>query len=67
MRVLFFGLHVSMVRECEGTKVTTMLVWGTGDVEFLVQGMSVWVVHAVQVVGVCEMCMCLTRGDVRGD
>ena len=27
MRVLLFGLHVWMLRECEGEKVTAMLVW----------------------------------------
>ena len=28
MRVLLFGLHGCMLRECEGARVTTMLVWG---------------------------------------
>ena len=32
MHVLLFVLHVTMMRECEGTKVTAMLVWGTGEV-----------------------------------
>ena len=32
MRVLLFVLHVSMVSECEGARVTAMLVWGTGEV-----------------------------------
>ena len=28
MRVLLFVLHVCMLRECEGARVTEMLVWG---------------------------------------
>ena len=32
MRVLLFVLHVCMLRECEGAKVTAMLVWGTEEV-----------------------------------
>ena len=32
MRVLFFVLHVSMLRECKGAKVTAMLVWGMEEV-----------------------------------
>ena len=27
MRVLLFVLHVCMLRECEGARVTAMLVW----------------------------------------
>ena len=27
MRVLLFVLHVCIVRECEGARVTEMLVW----------------------------------------
>ena len=27
MRVLLFGLHVCMLRECEGSKVMDILVW----------------------------------------
>ena len=34
MGVPFFVLHVSMVREYEGTKVTAMMVRGTGEVWF---------------------------------
>ena len=30
MHVLLFVLHVCMLRECEGARVTAMLVWGTG-------------------------------------
>ena len=32
IRVLLFVLHVSMVTECEGARVTAMLVCGTGKV-----------------------------------
>ena len=32
IRLLLFVLHVSMVREYEGAKVTTMLLWGTEEV-----------------------------------
>ena len=31
MPVMSFVLHVSMMRECEGKRVTTMLVWVTGE------------------------------------
>ena len=32
MRVLLFVLDVCMLRECEGARVTAMIVWGTGEV-----------------------------------
>ena len=32
IRVLLFVLHVCMLRECEGTSVTAMLVWGIDEV-----------------------------------
>ena len=32
MRVLLFLLHVCMLRECEGARVTSMLVWGIDEV-----------------------------------
>ena len=32
MRVLLFLLHVWMLRECEGARVMTMLVWGMDEV-----------------------------------
>ena len=32
MRVLLFVLHVCMLRESEGVKVTAMLVWGGKEV-----------------------------------
>ena len=28
MRILLFVLHMSMLRECEGARLTKMLVWG---------------------------------------
>ena len=28
MRVLLFVLHVCMLRECDGARLTVMLVWG---------------------------------------
>ena len=32
LHVLWFVLHVCMMRECERARVTTMLVWGPGEV-----------------------------------
>ena len=32
MRVLLFVLHVCMLRECEGVRMTAMLVWGIDEV-----------------------------------
>ena len=32
MNVLLFVLHMWLLRECEGTRVTAMLVWGPGEV-----------------------------------
>ena len=32
MLVLLFVLHVCMLRECEGARVTAMLVWGVDEV-----------------------------------
>ena len=32
MYVLLFVLHMCMLRECEGARVTAMLVWGPGEV-----------------------------------
>ena len=31
MHVLLFALHVCMIREYQGVKVTEMLVWGPGE------------------------------------
>ena len=40
MRVLLFVLPVCMLRECEGARLTKMLVWGMDEVWFgLVHGM----------------------------
>ena len=32
MRVLLFGLHVSLLREFDGVSLTAMLVWGMDEV-----------------------------------
>ena len=32
MRVLLFVVHVCMLRECEGSRVTAILVWGIDKV-----------------------------------
>ena len=32
MRVLLFVLHVSMLRECEGARLTAIIVWGMDEV-----------------------------------
>ena len=32
MHVLLVVLHFSMLRECEGERMTAMLVWATGEV-----------------------------------
>ena len=32
MRVLVFVLHVSMLRECDGARLTAMVVWGMDEV-----------------------------------
>ena len=32
MRVLLFVLHVCMLRECTGARVTEMLLWGMEEV-----------------------------------
>ena len=32
MCVLLFVLHVCMLRECEGARVTAMMVWGMEEV-----------------------------------
>ena len=46
MRVLVFVLHACLLRECDGVKLTAMLVWGMYEV-WRVRGM--WVVHVVHV------------------
>ena len=35
MHVLLLVLHVCVLRECEGARVTAMLVWGPGEVWLL--------------------------------
>ena len=32
IRVLLFVLHVSLLRECDGVRLTAMLVWGMNEV-----------------------------------
>ena len=32
MHVVLFMLHVCVLRECEGARVTEILVWGPGEV-----------------------------------
>ena len=32
MRVLLFVLHVCLLRECDGMRLTAMLVWGMDEV-----------------------------------
>ena len=32
MRVLLFVLHVCLLRECDGVRLTAMLVWGMDEV-----------------------------------
>ena len=47
MRVLLFGLHVCLLKECDGARLMAMLVWGwmrCGCGEY----MGMWVVHVVQ-------------------
>ena len=45
IRILLLVLHVCLPRECDGARLTTMLVWGKDEV-WWVQGMRV--VHVVQ-------------------
>ena len=81
MRLVLFVLHVCILRECEGARLTAMLVWGvvvvsTGNVGGT-RGSSIvssaadmlWmsVVRGMRGVGgVYEMCMCLSQADVSG-
>ena len=48
MRILLFMFHVCMLRECEGARVTAMLVWGMEEVWWWWVH-DIWVVHVVQV------------------
>ena len=79
MHVLLFLLHVCMLQECEGARVTAMLLWGSGGgvvaVSAHMGGTRGWGVLsstgdvpemsvARGVGGVCDMCMCLARGRV---
>ena len=54
MRVLLFVLHVCMLRECDGARLTAMLAWGIDEVWlWRVQGM--WVVHVVLVLCLAQL------------
>ena len=54
MRVLLFVLRGCVLRECDGARVTVMLVWGMDDVWlWSVQGM--WVIDVVQVVCLVQL------------
>ena len=54
MCVLLFVWHVWMLRECDGARLTAMLVWGMDEVcLWRVQGM--WVVHVVQVLCLAQL------------
>ena len=46
MCVLLFVFHVCLLRECDGMRMTAMLVWGVDEVWWV---RSMWVVHVVQV------------------
>ena len=54
MRILLFVLHVCMLRECEGARLTVMLVWGMDEV-WLCRVQGIWVVHVVQVVCLAQL------------
>ena len=79
MRVLLFVLRVCMLRKCEGTRVTAMMVWGmdevcawhvcgtrgSGIVSSAADMLWMNVVHGMRGVGgICEICMCWARGGV---
>ena len=49
MRVLLFVLHVCQLRECDGVRLTVMLVWGMDEVWVM------WVVHVVQVLCLAQL------------
>ena len=74
MHVLLFVLHVCVLWECEGARVTAVLVWGPGEVSACMSGTrgsgvlsSTGDVLVRGVGGVCDMCMCLARGGVGGE
>ena len=76
VRVLLFGLHVCMLRECEGDGNAgvrdgeAVVVMNAGHVgcthgSGIVSG-AADVLGMRRLGGVCEMCMCLDRGGVWG-
>ena len=46
MRVLLFVLHMCVLRESDGAKVTEMLVWTMEEV-WLSGVLGMWIVHVV--------------------
>ena len=77
IRVLLFVLHVCMLRECEGARVTVMMMCGYGGCVGVV---SAWYVGGTcgsgivsrasdvlgmrGVGGVCLICMCLAQSGL---
>ena len=50
MRVLLFVFHVCMLRECDGARLTAMLVWGwmrCGCGEYRACGWYMWFKYCV--------------------
>ena len=71
-----FVLHVCLLRECDGARLTAMLVWGwmkcgtrgSGIVSSAADVLWMSLVRGMRGVDrVCEMCMCLARGGVDGE
>ena len=54
MRVLLFVFNVCMLRECDGARLTAMLVWGM-DVVWLWRVQGMWVVYVVQVLCLAQL------------
>ena len=73
MMYVLFVFYGCMLIECEGARVTAMLVWVTGRCvdEYVggTRGLGI-LYSAADVLGmrgvgiVCELCMCLARGGV---
>ena len=81
IRVLLFVLHVCMLKECDGARLTAMLVWGmdvvvvsaghvggTRGSGIMFSAVDVLWMSVMRGVGVvCEMCMCFALGRERGE
>ena len=79
MRVLLFVLRVCMLRECDGARVTAMLVWGMDEVSAghvdgtrgsgIVSSAAdvLWVSVVRGMRGVFEISMCLARSGMCGE